>query len=72
MNIAASTRISCGLLLTLITISEAAAEVTVGDRSVSCAEDPACINRLHPEIPEEGDIWRTEKASYSSGAMLST
>ncbi len=28
-----------------------AAEVTVGDRSVGCLEDPACINRLHPEIP---------------------
>jgi len=28
-----------------------AAEVVVGDRSVGCLDDPACINRLHPDIP---------------------
>jgi formamidase len=39
------------LLLTLASVEDAAAEVVVGDRSVSCAEDPACINRLHPDIP---------------------
>jgi formamidase len=39
------------LLLILGMVGELAAEVVVGDRSVSCAEDPACINRLHPEIP---------------------
>ncbi|EED35674.1 acetamidase [Luminiphilus syltensis NOR5-1B] len=27
------------------------AEVVVGDGSVSCAADPACMNRLHPDIP---------------------
>ena len=27
------------------------ADVTLGDRAVSCAEDPACINRLHAGIP---------------------
>jgi formamidase len=26
-------------------------EVVVGDVSVPCAEDPACMNRLHPDIP---------------------
>ncbi|MEP6342284.1 MAG: acetamidase/formamidase family protein [Maricaulaceae bacterium] len=31
--------------------SDATAEVIVGDLSVSCAEDLACVNRIHPEIP---------------------
>ena len=30
---------------------DAAADTMVGDLSVSCAEDPACVNRIHPEIP---------------------
>ena len=51
MNLRFSTCLSGGLLLTVIMFSNAAAEIVVGDRSVSCAEDPACINRLHPEIP---------------------
>lgn len=46
-----STFLSCGLLLTMVMFANAAAEVVVGDASVSCAEDPACINRLHPDIP---------------------
>ncbi|MGK2926858.1 MAG: hypothetical protein ACSLE2_14680, partial [Lysobacterales bacterium] len=40
-----------GLLLTLLTVGDAAAEIVVGDTSMSCAADPACINRLHPDIP---------------------
>ena len=44
-------RLASGLLLTLVMVGDAAAEIVVGDRSVSCAEDPACINRLHPDIP---------------------
>src|SRR5210317_153202 len=51
MNFGFSTRLSTGLLLTLVMFANAAAEIVVGDRSVSCAEDPACINRLHPDIP---------------------
>lgn len=27
------------------------ADVVVGDRSVGCAQDPACMNRLHPDLP---------------------
>ena len=27
------------------------AETIVGDLSVSCAADPACVNRIHPDIP---------------------
>jgi formamidase len=42
--------LSIGLLFALSTFADAA-EVVVGDTSVSCAEDPACINRLHPDIP---------------------
>ena len=33
----------------------ASADVFVGDRSVGCLEDPACINRLHPDIPMAAD-----------------
>ena len=51
MNFDFSTGLSRALMLTLVMFANAAAEITVGDRSVSCAEDPACINRLHPEIP---------------------
>ena len=51
MNPGFSTCLCYGLLSTLIMFANAAAEITVGDRSVGCAEDPACINRLHPEIP---------------------
>lgn len=38
-------------LMALTAASDVAAEVTVGDRSVGCLDDAACINRLHPEIP---------------------
>ena len=31
--------------------SDLVADVMIGDLSVSCAEDPACVNRIHPEIP---------------------
>ena len=46
-----STPLAGGLILTLLMVTHATAEVVVGDRSVSCADDPACINRLHPDIP---------------------
>ena len=46
-----STCLSCGLLLSLFLFVDAAADIVVGDLSVSCAKDPACINRLHPDIP---------------------
>ena len=45
----------CGLLLTAVMVENVAAEVVVGDLSVGCAEDPACINRLHPDIPMVAD-----------------
>jgi formamidase len=51
MNFGLSTCFSIGLLSTLAVVTDAAAEIVVGDVSVSCAEDPACINRLHPDIP---------------------
>jgi len=38
------------LLIGLMT-SGANADVMVGDPSVGCLEDPACLNRLHPEAP---------------------
>ena len=51
MNLGNVTRPFYGLLLTTLVSGGAVAEVVVGDTSVSCAEDPACINRLHPDIP---------------------
>jgi len=51
MNLGLSTYYSVALLSTLAVFSAASADIVVGDRSVSCAEDPACINRLHPDIP---------------------
>ena len=51
MKLGLSTCLSAVLLASLTVFTNAAAEIVVGDRSVSCAEDPACINRLHPEIP---------------------
>ena len=51
MNFGLSTWFSVGLLSTLAVFTDAAAEIVVGDSRVSCAEDPACINRLHPDIP---------------------
>jgi len=51
MNSGLSTCFSVGLLSTLAVFADAAAEIVVGNSRVSCAEDPACINRLHPDIP---------------------
>lgn len=42
---------SAGLMLSLIIVVDAGADIVVGDLSVGCADDPACINRLHPDIP---------------------
>jgi formamidase len=51
MNTGLSTCFFIGLLSALAVFTDAAAEIVVGDSSVGCAEDPACINRLHPDIP---------------------
>ncbi len=51
MNKLHSFRKSSGLLAMLALSAATSAEVVLGDRSVPCAEDPACINRLHPAIP---------------------
>ena len=55
MNSDLSTCFSVALLSTLAVFTDAAAEIVVGDSQVSCAEDPACINRLHPDIPTVAD-----------------
>ncbi|MDX1626960.1 MAG: acetamidase/formamidase family protein [Wenzhouxiangellaceae bacterium] len=39
------------VLLVLAASGPVAAEVVIGDRSVGCLEDAACMNRLHPDIP---------------------
>ncbi len=46
-----STFLACGLMLPVVIVQDVAAEILVGDLSVSCADDAACINRLHPDIP---------------------
>ena len=51
MKLGPSICLFCVLLLAVFMFEDAAAEIVVGDLSVSCAEDPACINRLHPDIP---------------------
>ncbi len=51
MNVRYLNCLFAGLLSALFLFGHAAADVIVGDRSVSCADDPACINRLHPDIP---------------------
>ena len=56
MNFGLSTMLSSGLLLASALVTHAAADVIVGDRSVSCADDPACINRLHPDIPMVAEV----------------
>jgi formamidase len=37
--------------LTLLLTDPAIADVVIGGNGQRCAEDPACINRLHPDIP---------------------
>ena len=51
MNLVLAACFSIGLLSSLTVFTHAAAEIVVGDRRVGCAEDPACINRLHPDVP---------------------
>ena len=50
MNITELPRPLVVFLLLLFISTPAVAEIVVGDGSVSCADDPACINRLHPDI----------------------
>ncbi len=40
-----------GLFATTFLFTSAAADITVGGSQSSCAEDPACINRFHSDIP---------------------
>ena len=51
MNPGLSACFLIGLLSALAVFTDAAAEIVVGHSSVGCAEDPACLNRLHPDIP---------------------
>ena len=41
-----------GILIVLIFhVSSALADVEIGGTGLDCADDPACINRMHPDIP---------------------
>jgi len=51
MKAGVSTYLYAGLLSSLVVFADAGAQIVVGDASVACAEDPACMNRLHPDIP---------------------
>ena len=40
------------LVMTLVLFVQLSdADVEIGGTGISCADDPACINRLHPDIP---------------------
>lgn len=40
------------LVMTLVLFAQPSdADVEIGGTGISCADDPACINRLHPDIP---------------------
>ena len=41
----------CGLASAFAFSGQALAQTVVGDTNVPCAEDQACMNRLHPEVP---------------------
>ena len=41
-----------GILIVLtFHVSSALADVEIGGTGLDCADDPACINRMHPDIP---------------------
>jgi len=46
-----SFRIAFFAMISSLPLSALAEDVIVGDTSVPCSDDPACINRLHPDIP---------------------
>ena len=46
----------CSLTAALALSAQASAQAVVGDASMSCAEDHACMNRLHPEIPMVAEV----------------
>ena len=46
----------CSLTAALALSAQVSAQAVVGDASMSCAEDPACMNRLHPEIPMVAEV----------------
>ncbi|WP_405233090.1 acetamidase/formamidase family protein [Lentisalinibacter salinarum] len=58
--------LSVGLLSSLAAVTNVAAEIDVGDRSVGCAEDPACMNRLHPDIPMVASAEPGERIVFNS------
>ncbi len=43
--------IICGVASVIAPPEKAFAQTVLGEASMSCAEDPACMNRLHPEVP---------------------
>lgn len=58
MKLNLSIQFTCALLFLSQALEGAAADTMVGDLTVSCAEDPACVNRIHPDIPmvAEADV----------------
>ena len=65
MNFRFSTCFSLASLSALLVFANAGAEVVVGDISVSCADDPACINRLHHDIPMVADADPGERIVFA-------
>ena len=51
-------------LLSALVAFPVIADVDIGGTGLSCAEDPACINRLHPNIPMAGRAAHGERITF--------
>jgi len=52
------------LMLAFLPMPAALADVVVGGSGASCAEDPACHNRLHPDIPMAASAKPGERITF--------
>ena len=55
-----------GILFVAACSGDTPEDIVVGDRSVGCADDPACINRLHPDIPMVAEADPGERIVFNS------
>ncbi len=57
-------RFAAFLFVWLSSLSTAGAELVVGSKVPTCAEDPGCINRLHSDIPMAADADPGERITF--------
>lgn len=55
-----------GLTSALLLHGQASAQTVVGDTNVTCAQDPACMNRLHPEVPMIAEAEQGEPITFNA------